>query len=311
MTDFIINDALTFVTVIDTGSFTTAAKKLSISPSVLSKRLKRLEEFLQIQLTQRSTRKIILTDSGNVFYEHWKRIREAIDEANTNIIKHQELPYGILRINSPTSFGEIHMIPAVNDFIKLYPEMQVELILGSRYAEFIYHGLDLAIFIKELPNSMALKAHKITTRTTGIYGSARYFQQYGIPQTPLELSQHNCLLFKPEITINSIAKDHEWLFFDKKPIAVAVKGNFQSNNNRALVKLAIAGIGLVRVSNFMVTEAIKNGSLQQVLQSYSEIATDIHVAYPAQRFTPYKVKLFINFLSKRFHSQGYWEKIRA
>lgn len=313
MVDFVTNDALSFVTVIDTGNFTTAAKKLNLSPSILSKRIKRLETFLQVQLIQRSTRKIVLTDSGNLFYEQWKRIKEEINETNNNIKQYSQNMYGLLRINSPTSFGEMHMISAVTDFIKTYPEMEVELILGSRYAEFIYHGLDLAIFIKNLPNLNALTAHKVTTRSTGVYGAPEYFKNHDIPHTPAELINHNCLLFKQELSANTKEKKHTWTFVcgNEKSTTVAVKGNFTSNNNRALIQSAINGMGLIQVYSFMVSEAVCQGKLHEVLENYKEPQTYIHIAHPTQRYLPYKVKLFIDFIIKRFNNTGYWDKIRA
>jgi DNA-binding transcriptional LysR family regulator len=223
-------------------------------------------------------------------------------------MQHHQHPRGLLRLSSPTSFGQIHIVPAVNDFIQLYPEIQVELILGSRYAGFIHNGLDLTIFIKELPNTPLLKSRKITVRSTGVYGAPRYFQRYGEPQIPQDLTQHNCLIHQAEPDSQGVGQKHEWQFFDQKRIMVPVNGNLRINSSQGLVKAAVAGIGLAKLSSFMVTEEIKHGILQEVLSPYCERGIDIHAAYPNQRYLPYKVRLFIDFLIDRFRSDGYWDK---
>src|SRR5579863_5672459 len=138
MSEFIISDALTFVTVVDEGSFAAAAKKWFITASVVSKRISRLENHLRAQLIQRTTRSMALTESGQLFYARWKRINAEISDAELDIMQHQQQPRGVLRINAPVSFGQVHLVPAVNDFIQIYPEIQIELILGSQYSGFIY-----------------------------------------------------------------------------------------------------------------------------------------------------------------------------
>lgn len=146
MSEFIINDALTFVSVVDEGSFAAAAKKWFISSSVVSKRISRLENHLCVQLMQRTTRTMALTESGQLFYTRWKRIKAEMNDAEMDVMQHHQQPQGLLRINSPISFGQVHLVPAIHDFMQSYPDIHVELILGSQYAGFIYNGLDLTFF---------------------------------------------------------------------------------------------------------------------------------------------------------------------
>lgn len=311
MSEFIISDALTFVTVVDEGSFAAAAKKWFISSSVVSKRISRLENHLHAQLIKRTTRSMALTESGQLFYARWKRIKAEISDAELDVMQHHQQPRGLLRINSPVSFGQVHLVPAVSDFIQLHPEIKVELILGSQYAGFIYNGLDLTIFIKDLPNSPLLRSRKITERSSGIYGAPSYLKQYGWPKKPEDLEKHNCLIYQsdPGNAFN-LGQKHEWSFVvdGQKKIEVPVKGNLRINSNPALVRAAVAGLGLAKLSSFLVTEEVKNGTLQEVLSSYREPEIDIHAAYPNQRYLPFKVKLFIDFLIERFQSEAYWNK---
>lgn len=310
MSDFIINDALAFVSVVDEGSFAAAAKKWCISSSVISKRISRLENQLRVQLIQRTTRSMALTESGQIFYERCKRIKAEINDAAADVLQHHQNPSGLLRVNAPMSFGQVHLVPAVNDFIVLYPDIQIELILGSQYASFIHNGLDLAIFIKDLPNTHLLKSRKITVRSTGVYGAPSYFKRFGLPQVPDELVKHNCLIYQSEPGNQlGIGQKYEWRFYNgKEKITIPVSGNLRINSSQGLVKSALAGIGLAKLSSFMVTEEIKSGGLVGVLGNYWERDIDIHAAYPNQRYLPSKVKVFIDFLIERFRSEYYWDK---
>jgi len=310
MSEFIINDALTFVSVVDEGSFAAAAKKWFISSSVVSKRISRLESHLHAQLLQRTTRSLSLTESGQLFYAHWKRIKSEISDAEMEIMQHQQQPRGLLRINAPVSFGQVYLVPAVTDFIQLYPEIQIELLLGSQYAGFIYNGLDLTILIKDLPSSPLLKTHKITERTSGVYGSPAYFKQFGKPQEPEDLLKHNCLIYQsdPGNAFN-LGQRHEWSFIDKKnKLTVPIKGNLRINSNPALVKAAVMGLGLAKLSSFLISEEVRRGALEEVLCDYREDPIGIHAAYPNQRYLSFKVKLFIDFLGERFQSDSYWNQ---
>ena len=310
MAEFIISDALAFVNVIDEGSFAAAAKKEGVSASVISKRISRLENQLRVQLIQRTTRSMALTESGQIFYERCKRIKSEILEATTEVLQHHQNPAGLLRVNVPMSFGLVHLVPAVNDFVGLYPEIKIELILGSQYASFIHNGLDLAIFIKDLPNTHLLISRKITVRSTGIYGAPEYFKQWGLPKTPDELVNHNCLIYLSEPG-NQVGIDqkYEWRFGNgDEKIMVPVSGNLRINSSQGIVKAALAGVGLAKLSSFMVTKEIKNGSLISVLSEYCQRDIDIHAAYPNQRYLPSKVRLFIDFLIERFRSEHYWSE---
>lgn len=308
MATFNISDALTLVSVVDEGSFAAAAKKAGISASVISKRISRLETQLRVQLIQRTTRSLALTESGTLFYERCQKINADIKEVGSEVSQRHQTPSGLLRINVPMSFGQVHLVPAVNDFLELYPEIHIELILGSQYASFIHNGLDVAIFIKDLPNTHLLKSRKITVRSKGVYGAPSYFKRFGLPKTPSDLVNHNCLIYQAEPGNQlGIGQKFSWHFaHDQETIQVPVSGNLRINSSQALVTTALAGKGLAKLSSFMVTEEIKNGGLISVLEDYCERDIDIHAAYPNQQFLPSKVRVFIDFLIERFQSENYW-----
>jgi DNA-binding transcriptional LysR family regulator len=307
MTEFMMTDAMAFLTVVDEGSYAAAAKKWSLSSSVISKRITRLEQNLHVQLLQRTTRKILLTETGQIFYDRCKRIKAEINDAAADVLQHHQHPSGLLRINAPMSFGQVHLMPAINDFVRLNPDIKIELILGSQYSSFILNGLDLAIFIKDLPESNLLKSHKIAVRHTGIYGSPKYFAENPAPLKLDDLKNHNCLIYQYEP--GKLGEKYEWFFYQEgHRIRIPVNGNLRINSSQALVKSAVAGIGLARLSSFMVTEEVKKGKLISVLSEFCARDIQIHVAYPNQRYLPYKVKVFLEFLLERFRSEFYWNK---
>lgn len=311
MAEFMINDAMAFMTVIDEGGFAAAAKKWGISASVISKRVSRLEAQLRVQLLQRTTRTLSLTEAGRLFYERCKRIKTEITEAAADVSQHHQEPSGLLRINAPMSFGQLHLVPAVNDFVRLHPDLHIELVLGSQYSSFIHEGLDLAIIIKDLPNSNLLKSRKITVRSNGVYGAPDYFERHSIPKTPEDLANHNCLIYQSEPGSQLwLGQKHEWSFYNdrRERFTVPVSGNLRVNSSQALVQSALAGIGLIKLSSFMVTENVKNGSLISVLEEYCARDIDIHAVYPNQRYIPTKVTVFLDYLVERFSSERYWDK---
>jgi len=310
MSDFLLNDALTFINIVEQGSFAKAATYLGLSASVVSKRMSRLENQLEAQLLQRTTRSIALTEAGQYFYEHCKRIKAQMTDAALEISKHHLHPSGLLRINAPMSFGQVHLVSAIHDFMRLYPDIQVELILGSQYANFIHNGLDIAIFIKDLPNTDLLRSQRIALRSTGVYGSPAYLEQHGVPMVPADLMRHNCMLHQSgPATQLSLGQKREWRFIQEgEVIQVPVTGTFRVNSSQALVQAALAGMGLVRLSSFMVTTEVKEGRLLSVLPAFCPRDIDIHAAYSAQRYVPSKINVFIQYLKERFSSDHYWDK---
>lgn len=302
MQEFDLNDWLTFATVVEEQGFTAAAKKLGLSPSVLSKRITRLEAVLNARLLQRTTRNLVLTDIGEEFYEYCADLKLQIDEAMAVISHAQETPQGKLRVNAPMSFGHQHLVSAVSDFIKLHPQIQVELVLGSHFANLIEGGLDLAIHVKDLPDS-SLHAKRLALRSSKVYGSPEYFAKYGRPQIPDDLKNHNCLLYQLQPV------KHEWRFYrEGVEYVVPVAGNFKANSSQALAEAAVAGLGIVKLPGYMVTHEIVEKKLESVLNEYSPKDIGIYAVYPHHRHLPPKVRLFLDFLAERFGEEHYWNE---
>lgn len=296
-----LDDLMLFVQVVDTKSFSLAAKELGVAKSMVSKHINQLETRLNARLLNRSTRKLSLTEAGRLLYDHCKRIQQDIDTAIQAVSSTHDTPRGMLRINAPLSFGHLHLIPAIADFNQKYPEIEVELLLGSQYANLIETGLDLAIQIKDLPDSNLI-AKKLAVRSTQVCASPRYFAEHGFPQTPYDLKQHNCLVYRTQGQVSD-----EWRFvIDGQDKIIKVGGDFQVNSSLGLARAAKSHAGIVKLPGYMINDEVQTGELVTVLNEFCPRDIGIYMVYPQNRFLAPKVKAFVDFLTARFASEQYW-----
>lgn len=298
-----LDDLMLFVNVVDANSFSKAAKQVGVTKSLVSKHINKLETQLGARLLNRSTRKLSLTEAGTLLYQHCKRIQQDIDTALLAVSYTQDQPRGKLRINAPLSFGHLHLIPATTDFMQNYPEIQIELLLGSQYANLIETGLDLAIQIKDLPDSRLI-AKKLAVRSTQVCGSPEYFAKHGYPTRPEDLEAHNCLVYRTQGQTSD-----EWRFsVDGLDKIIKVTGNFEVNSSLGLARAAAAGTGLAKLPGYMISDDIHQGRLETVLNDYCPRDIGIYAVYPQNRLIAPKVKVFIDFLAERFANENYWNE---
>ncbi len=293
-------DLILFISIVEQKSFTSAADYFGMTKSVVSKHITRLEKSLGVQLLRRSTRKLSLTEAGQALYERCSHIKTDLEDAEQAALNTHIKPNGTLRVNSTFGFGHLHLVPALADFMKIYPDIKVELHLGGHYDDLIEHGLDLGIRIGKLPTSN-LVARRLSQRYMRVCASPEYLKRHGKPETPDDLYKHNCLLY-----LNSPTGD-EWHFESPKgKIKIKIQTNFASNSSQSLEAAAVAGIGIILLPGYMMTKHIKQGKLISLLDDYCPANIGIHAVYPATRHLATKVRLFIDFLAERFQSPGYW-----
>ncbi len=299
MKNHLWSDLFSFVSIVDAGSFTKAAAELGLSPSVLSKRIRRLEGELKVGLLKRDTRKLFLTEAGKQCYAEVSRLRGEFQQVIETAVGSQQNPSGKLRISAPFSFGQLYLASALFEFIDLYPHIQVELLLGQPSTRLIEKNIDVGIFIKQVPDSRLI-AKQIGRRKITVCASPDYFKRCGVPQTPEELSHHNCLLYRAESFKN------EWEFQKSgKVLGVAISGNFSANSSQVLAQAAIEGKGIVKLPGYMVSQAVREGKLTSILESYCPHEMGIYAAYPFTRHPSSKVKLLIDFLAKKFKDKSH------
>lgn len=298
-----LTDIAVFAQVVDSGSFTAAAERLSLSKSVVSKYVTRLEDHLGARLLNRTTRRLSLTEVGRVFYERSQRGLQEIEQAEAEVSRLQDKPRGTLRLNTPMSFGIMHIAPALPEFHRRYPEISIDMNLDDRQVDVIEEGFDLSIRISELPDS-ALVARRLAPCRHVIVASTEYLERNGIPSTPEDLVQHNIISYRYQESAR------EWHFrsSDNRTITVPISGNVQMNNSLALREALLGGMGVTRTPTFVVGGDIQSGLLQPVLTSYEILEVSIYIVYPQRRHLSPKVRAFVEFLAERITDKPYWDK---
>ncbi|MDO6498324.1 LysR family transcriptional regulator [Photobacterium sanguinicancri] len=285
------DDFLIFFHLIEQGSFSKAADLVGLTKSVVSKRITRLEQDLGVQLIYRTTRKLTLTEAGEVFFSHAREVYHSVQNAEQAMSGLGESLTGTIRISVPTISGELLLPKAIAEFSAKYPEIHIDMDLDNRFVDIVAEGFDLAIRTGALPDSSFI-ARRLVDAHWVICGAPDYFARCGVPKIPSELTQHNCLAYSYQET-----GAQEWLFKgDSKPCTVRVNGNFTTNNASALRRAALFGQGLVYVPKVLVAEDLKAGTLIEVLQEQVAKCLGIYAVYPYTRHQPIKVKLFIEHL---------------
>lgn len=297
-----LTDIAVFVQVVDSGSFTAAADRLAISKSVVSKYVTRLENQLGARLLNRTTRRLSLTEVGRVFYERSRKGLADIEDAQSEVSRMQSEPRGTLRLNAPMSFGILHVAPALPEFLKLYPDITVDMNLDDRKVDVIEEGFDISVRISELPDS-SLVAKRLGSCRHAIVAAPAYLERCGTPRTPEELRDHNIISYRYQ------ESGLAWHFQtpDSKSIAVTVSGSLMMNNSLALRAALLEGIGIIRTPTFVVGKDIREGRLIPILRDYEILEVTIFLVYPQRRHLSPKVRAFVDFMAKRITETPYWD----
>lgn len=275
-----------YVAAVEQGSLSAAAQVLGVSKSYISRQIARLEQRLDAQLLIRTTRSLRTTETGQAYYKRAADALRNLNEAERAISDMHETPRGRLRITSAGAFAEDTLAPLLVQFMQRYPELEVDMELSNRVVDIVAEGYDIAIRAGSLKES-SLIARRIASRQLCTCASPAYLQQHGIPDTPQSLARFNCL----QGTLPN------WHFQAAgKELNVKIKGNWRSNNGRALVHAAALGLGLVQLPTFYVERQIANGELQTVLNEYVPPDEAIWAVYPSNRYLSPRVRLLINYL---------------
>ncbi|MGL3606007.1 LysR family transcriptional regulator [Rhizobium sp. G187] len=295
-----LGDLEVFVRVIAAGSMSTAARDLGLSPAVVSKRIKRLEDKLGTRLLQRTTRQISLTEAGQGFYERVLTVLGGLEEAEAFASGRSSEVAGTLKISAPTSFGRMHVAPHLKPFMQAHPDLTINLILSDEFTDIVGGGFDLAIRIAELHDS-SLVARKLAPVRRVLCASPAYIAEHGLPQNLEELKRHRCLP----------AHNHEqWrLEGPTGPVTLRPEGMLITNSSEVIREAVIAGLGIALRSTWDVGAELKSGKLVQVLPQYeSSRNVALSAVYPSRQFLPAKVRLFIDYVAELYGPEPYWDR---
>ena len=289
------SDMSAFVRAVELGGFSLAAREFGLTPSAISKLVTRLEDRLGVRLLNRTTRRLALTPEGEAYFHRSQRILADIAEAENEVARFRAQPKGVLRVNTGTAFGLHQLAPALPEFLSRHPEVKVELTLTDRVVDLIEEGADLGIRLGALVDS-SLIARKICELERVVCASPAYLKKHGTPRKPADLLKHNCLsiAYAPSL--------HRWPFAAKDGVQhVDVGGNVSANSAEALLQLALVGLGIIRLSEVIVGEAVREGKLVPLLQDvhHSE-PLPLHAVYPQGRHRSPKVAAMVEFLVERF-----------
>jgi DNA-binding transcriptional LysR family regulator len=298
----IATQMMIFARAVDEGGFSAAARALDLTPSAVSKQISRLEDRLGVRLLNRTTRHISLTDEGRVFYERCAHIVSEIEEAEESIAAQHGHVRGTLRVASTVVFAKHHVLPLLPEFFKRYPELEVSLEVTDRSVDLVEEGVDVAIRFTEQLSDHTLVARRLAVNRRVICAAPSYLQTHGVPQTPKELSMHNCL------RLYTISSFNDWEFEGPDGTAIVhVSGNFETNSADALYHAVLAGLGVARLSTYVVGPDLKSGRLVRLLPEYVHEKASILAVYPHRRHLSPKVRAFIDFLVEKYTPVPPWE----
>lgn len=286
-----LNAISVFCKVIETQSFTQAANQQNISVAMASKLVSQLEEHLKTRLLQRTTRKIVPTEAGMLYYQRCQAILLDLNEADSSISNMATSLQGNLLISVPRDFGLLYISPNLSKFIELHPNLHVEIEFEDKRVDLVAEGYDLALRIGYMQDS-SLVARKISSSPMHFVASPSYLEARGTPLTPDDLEYHQGLLYK-----SSLNQVH-WQSTKANQIQrYKIQSKVVSNNGMALLEMTKAGLGISNSPSFFVKDALASGELVEILSEYKQKPLDIYVVYPNRRHLPAKVRAFIEFLA--------------
>ena len=286
-----LNAISVFCKVIETQSFTQAANQQNISVAMASKLVSQLEEHLKTRLLQRTTRKIVPTEAGMLYYQRCQAILLDLSEADSSISNMATSLQGNLLISVPRDFGLLYISPNLPKFIELHPNLHVEIEFEDKRVDLVAEGYDLALRIGYMQDS-SLVARKISSSPMHFVASPSYLESRDTPLTPDDLEYHQGLLYK-----SSLNQVH-WQSTKANQIQrYKIQSKVVSNNGMALLEMTKAGLGISNSPGFFVKEALASGELVEILSEYKQKPLDIYVVYPNRRHLPAKVRAFIEFLA--------------
>ena len=284
-----------FVRVVDFKGFSAAAPALGLTPSAVSKLVTRLEARLGVRLLQRTTRALSLTADGEAFYSAARRIVAEIEALETEMTDQRGTPHGLLRVTTSLAFATHQLAPMIGEFLARHPAIQLELMPTDRVVDMIDEGVDIAIRIGKLADS-SFMARKIGDDVRLVCAAPAYLASHPAPKRPEDLARHNCIVSRDRAYLN------RWHFrIDGQVREIEVGGRIAVSEGEAQMRLALQGLGIVRLTRLTVAGAIKRGELVSLLGDYSaEEPVPIHAVYPHRKHLASKVTAFVEFILEKF-----------
>ncbi|KAK44068.1 LysR family transcriptional regulator [Caballeronia jiangsuensis] len=281
------------------ANLSAAAREFGLSPAVASARIAGLERMLGARLLHRTTRRVSVTQEGEIFAAHARELLDAAEAARASVGQAREHPHGRLRVTMPSSLGRQHISPLIPAFLRAHPGVSVDLRMTDQIVDLVDEGIDLAIRIGALKDS-TLVAKKLASNRRVLCASPAYLAAHGTPRHPADLAGHECVI---------LADQRDWSFVTPTGVIdVRVSGRLVTDNGEVIRDALAAGVGIGLKSTWSVAPLIASGELVTVLDDYPLAQTvAIWAVYPSRAFVPPKTLAFIDFLAAQFGEPPYWD----
>ncbi|WP_046865965.1 LysR family transcriptional regulator [Microvirga massiliensis] len=295
-----LDDLRCFVEVVESGGFGRAAKRLGISKSIVSRRIARLEADLGARLLSRTTRGVSPTEAGLEFKARSERILVELEEAREAAARQGGSVVGRLRVSVPLSFGVRHVAPVLAELAVHHPKLEMDVSYSDRFVDLIGERFDAAIRIGTLKDS-SLVARRIAPVRSVIVASPDYLALKGRPKIPSDLAAHECLIYTGRAA-------PDWQFrAGKRWISIRPEGRLRSDSGEAILRWAIAGLGIADAPSFLVSDAVESGALEPLLLDYPMPEHGLHIVRPPGAYMPGKIRVLIDALVERFEGEPDWD----
>lgn len=293
------NQLNTFIAVVKNGNFSAAARQLGVSSAAVSKAIAQLEKTLALRLFHRTTHSLALTEDGHELYKRTGHLVEQLEDQIRLSTDRQKTPHGRLRVNLPDSFGRIGVLPLIPSFLEKYPDIELDLKFDDRIGDLVKEGADVGIGVM-LNQDSRLIARDFYKLQPVLVASHRYIERYGTPQTPEELSQHNCIAYRSSTT----GRKKTWNFrIDGELIQIEPQGNLVVNNLSAAMKAVEMGLGIAAVGIGCAKACIEQGHFRRVLKAYEADPLQLMIYYSSRNYLPAKTRLFIDHMLNHVHDE--------
>jgi DNA-binding transcriptional LysR family regulator len=281
-----------FVQVVDTGSFSAVARRQRIGQPAISKAVVQLEQWLGVSLLLRSTRSVVPTEAGHIFYERAKRMVEEADEAVMAAQGSANGLSGKLRVSASICFGRLHVIPSLSAFLAEHPDLELELVLDDRYVDLVNEGVDVALRTGSMPNSN-MTGRRIAEGRRMVVATPAYLRRHGIPASPEELTSHQAIIL-------TRGGGRDFFAFRKadSEVSVALQGRIKVTQAEGLREAVICGLGLAVAAEWLFSPELKSGKVVPILQDWSLPPTRLSAIYPTGRLATAKARAFVSFIER-------------
>ncbi len=292
-----------YVRVVETGSFSKAAREFATTQPTVTKMVAATEARLKVRLLNRNTRGVSVTESGALYFEKCKTITREADEAENIATLRQNQTQGLLRVGTSVAFGRRVVVPLALDFMAQHPQVQLDLSFEDRYTDLVAQGIDVAIRMGKLADS-SLGARFLGANPWLVVASPKYLRKHGTPRTSADLAGHAALIY------SSVLGDDVWRLSTPggETVTVPVVGRLRSNNLSAVLAAARSGLGLAAMPRYVAADSLASGHVVEVLRDHSLPEQEIHAVFPSPKLVPGKVAAFVAFLQGRFGPR-WWESL--